>query len=98
MKKRMRIVSALLAGTMMLSTMLVGRGDKDNEKNVTNESTQQSEVKQSEAQTEEIEELEPVHLVLYMNNGGTDADLVAEAVNELEAVEALNEIKEKYYI
>lgn len=90
MKKHTKFVSALLVGAMVFSSMFTGCGDtKVNEsKNSEVASEKTNDDDQAEVGTEE---LEPVHLVLFMNQvAGADDEKIAAAINELEAVKALN--------
>lgn len=92
MKKRMKTVALLLAAAMMTTACgQAGKASSEESKSQTaSESKQESQA--SSQSTEEVkEELEPVTLRIFMGDKATPDDaLVAEYINELPQVQALN--------
>ncbi|MBQ7838879.1 MAG: ABC transporter substrate-binding protein [Lachnospiraceae bacterium] len=100
MRKGKKIVSAMMMAAMMMSTLLTACGsaeeasgssaEKETAKEVVSEEAAAAETVVEEA-APEVQELEPVELVVFINQfTGTDDAVVAEAVNNLDAVKDLN--------
>lgn len=95
MRNAKKLISVLLMAVMLLSTMLTGCGSTKTESDAPSAAVEEKEEVKEEAKTEEpaqeAEELEPVKLVIFVHQfAGTDDKVVEEAVENLDAVKALN--------
>lgn len=91
-KSLKKIISTLLLSILFISTMLTGCGKQETESSKEAGTPASQETSQSaKAESDAEEELEPVTLVLYLNQySGTGDEEIEAAVNALEQVKALN--------
>lgn len=89
MRNAKKVISVLLMAVMLMGVMLTGCGSKEEAAAPEVKEEAKEEVKEEAA--EEVEELEPVELVIFIHQfSGTDDKVVEEAVENLDAVKALN--------